>query len=149
MPQPTPSHAPSSSAASRGELPAGFDAAIADYKKKLAADKPKVATRKSSEMALEVINGVVPETHRRLGRPDRLQQHQDQPDQADHAGDYGSRYMHYGIREHGMAAAMNGMALHGGLIPYGGTFLCFSDYARPAIRLASLMGIRVDLRDDA
>ena len=50
--------------------------------------------------------------------------------------------MHYGIREHGMAAAMNGMALHGGLIPYGGTFLCFSDYARPAIRLASLMGIR-------
>ena len=50
--------------------------------------------------------------------------------------------MHYGIREHGMAAAMNGMALHGGIIPYGGTFLCFSDYARPAIRLASLMGIR-------
>src|SRR5207237_415352 len=59
------------------------------------------------------------------------------------AGDYGGRYIHYGIREHGMAAAMNGMALHGGVIPYGGTFLVFTDYCRPAIRLAALMGIRV------
>ncbi|MFT7757158.1 UNVERIFIED_CONTAM: transketolase, partial [Salmonella enterica subsp. enterica serovar Enteritidis] len=57
--------------------------------------------------------------------------------------DYGQRYVHYGIREHGMAAAMNGMALHGGLIPYSGTFLTFSDYARGAMRLSSLMGIRV------
>jgi transketolase len=57
-------------------------------------------------------------------------------------GEYGGTYMHYGVREHGMAAAMNGIALHGGLIPYGGTFLCFSDYCRPAIRLAALMGIR-------
>ncbi|MFP3589171.1 transketolase, partial [Paraburkholderia sp. SIMBA_055] len=57
--------------------------------------------------------------------------------------DYGQRYVHYGIREHGMAAAMNGMTLHGGLIPYGGTFLTFSDYCRPAMRLSSLMGIRV------
>src|SRR5690606_6407292 len=56
--------------------------------------------------------------------------------------DYSGRYIHYGIREHGMAAAMNGITLHGGLIPYGGTFLTFSDYARPAMRLASLMGIR-------
>jgi transketolase len=55
---------------------------------------------------------------------------------------YGERYIHYGIRELGMAAAMNGLALHGGVIPYGGTFMCFSDYARPAMRLASLMGIR-------
>jgi len=59
------------------------------------------------------------------------------------AADYSGRFIHYGIREHGMAAAMNGMALHGGIIPYSGTFLVFSDYARPAIRLAALMGVRV------
>ena len=56
------------------------------------------------------------------------------------AGDYAGRYVHYGVREHGMAAAMNGMALHGGIIPYGGTFLVFTDYCRPAMRLAALMG---------
>ena len=60
-----------------------------------------------------------------------------------HVGDYAGRYIHYGVREHGMAAAMNGMALHGGVIPYGGTFLIFSDYLRPALRLSALMGQRV------
>src|SRR4029079_5551742 len=59
------------------------------------------------------------------------------------AADYSGRFIHYGIREHGMAAAMNGMALHGGIIPYSGTFLVFSDYCRPSIRLAALMGQRV------
>jgi transketolase len=58
------------------------------------------------------------------------------------ASDYGARYVYYGIREHGMAAAMNGMALHGGVIPYGGTFLVFTDYCRPSIRLAAIMGKR-------
>ncbi len=58
-------------------------------------------------------------------------------------GDFAGRYIHYGVREHGMAAAMNGIALHGGFIPYGGTFLVFADYSRPAIRLAALMGVRV------
>jgi transketolase len=127
----------------RGDLPAGFDAAIADYKKKLAADKPKVATRKSSEMALEVINGVVPETiggSADLTGSNNTKTSQTKPISAE---DYGQRFVHYGIRELGMCAAMNGMALHGGVIPYSGTFLCFSDYARPAMRLASLMGIRV------
>ncbi|CAN7562223.1 transketolase [Aminobacter sp. LjRoot7] len=127
----------------RGDLPAGFDAAIADYKKKLAADKPKVATRKSSEMALEVINGVVPETIG--GSADLTGSNNTKTSQTKNitADDYGQRFVHYGIRELGMCAAMNGMALHGGVIPYSGTFLCFSDYARPAMRLASLMGIRV------
>jgi transketolase len=59
-----------------------------------------------------------------------------------HPGEYNGSYMHYGVREHGMAAAMNGISLHGGLIPYGGTFLCFTDYCRPSIRLAALMQIR-------
>ena len=126
----------------KGDLPGGFDAAIADYKKKLAIDKPKVATRKSSEMALEVINGVVPETIG--GSADLTGSNNTKTSQtsAIAPGSYGHRYIHYGIREHGMAAAMNGLTLHGGVIPYGGTFMCFSDYARPAMRLASLMGIR-------
>ncbi len=126
----------------RGELPGGFDAVIAEYKQKLAADKPKVATRKSSEMALEVINAVVPETiggSADLTGSNNTKTSQTKPIAP---GDYGGRYVYYGIREHGMAAAMNGMTLHGGVIPYGGTFLTFSDYARPAMRLASLMGIR-------
>lgn len=125
-----------------GKLPSNFDAVIADYKKKLAADKPKVATRKSSEMALEVINGAVPEAI--SGSADLTGSNNTKTSQTKNitADDYGQRYVHYGIREHGMAAAINGLTLHGGLIAYGGTFLCFSDYARPAMRLASLMGIR-------
>ncbi len=127
----------------RGELPANFDEAIVEYKKKLSADKPKVATRKSSEMALEVINGVVPETIG--GSADLTGSNNTKTSQtkAITPEDYGQRYIHYGIREHGMGAAMNGIALHGGLIPYSGTFLTFSDYCRPAMRLSSLMGIRV------
>ena len=126
----------------RGDLPGGLDAALAYYRKKLAADKPKAATRKSSEMALEVINGVVPETIG--GSADLTGSNNTRTSETGpiSPGKFGGRYIHYGIREHGMAAAMNGMALHGGVIPYSGTFLVFSDYARPAMRLASLMGIR-------
>ena len=126
----------------RGDLPETLEAALADYKRKLAADKPKVATRKSSEMALEVINGAVPETIG--GSADLTGSNNTKTSQTRNITptDFSGRYIHYGIREHGMAAAMNGMTLHGGVIPYGGTFLTFSDYARPAMRLASLMGIR-------
>ncbi|WP_024587426.1 transketolase [Aliihoeflea sp. 2WW] len=126
----------------RGELPEGLDAAIVDYKKKLSADKPKVATRKSSEMALEVINAILPDTiggSADLTGSNNTKTSQTKPITP---SDYSGRYVYFGIREHGMAAAMNGMALHGGIIPYGGTFLVFSDYARPSMRLASLMGIR-------
>ncbi len=127
----------------RGELPGALEAAIIDYKKSLAADKPKVATRKSSEMALEVINEVVPETlggSADLTGSNNTKTSQTKPMTAI---DYSGRFIHYGIREHGMAAAMNGIALHGGIIPYSGTFLVFSDYCRPAMRLSSLMGNRV------
>jgi transketolase len=125
-----------------GKLVKGFDGVIADYKKKLAEDKPKVATRKSSEMALEVINGFLPETIG--GSADLTGSNNTKTSQTKNItpDDYGQRYVHYGIREHGMAAAINGLTLHGGVIAYGGTFLCFSDYARPSMRLASLMGIR-------
>ena len=127
----------------RGDLPGGFEPAMAAYKQKLAADKPKVATRKSSEMALEIINGVVPETIG--GSADLTGSNNTKTSQTKPVTppDYSGRYVYYGIREHGMASAMNGMALHGGIIPYSGTFLVFSDYARPAMRLASLMHQRV------
>ena len=126
-----------------GDLPAGLAAALDAYKQKLAADKPKVATRKSSQMALDVINANTPETvggsadltgSNLTNTPETL---------PFTATDRTGRYMRYGIREHGMGAIMNGMALHKGLIPYGGTFLVFTDYARPSIRLSAIMGQRV------
>ncbi len=126
----------------RGDLPASFGSTMETWRKQLAADLPKVATRKSSEMTLEVVNAVVTETlggSADLTGSNNTKTSQTAPITPD---DFSGRYLHYGIREHGMAAAMNGIALHGGLIPYGGTFLVFSDYARPAMRLASLMGIR-------
>ncbi|OQP86311.1 transketolase [Rhizobium rhizosphaerae] len=126
-----------------GDLPKGLDGAIADYKKKLAETKPSPATRKASEDALEVINGIVVETLG--GSADLTPSNNTKTSQMVSISptDFSGRYMHYGIREHGMAAAMNGIALHGGLIPYSGGFLIFSDYCRPSIRLAALMGIRV------
>ena len=126
-----------------GTFPAGYAAAIDAFKQKLSADKPKVASRKSSQMALEVINGVLPETiggSADLTGSNFTNTTQTLPfTETDRTG----RYMRYGIREHGMAAIMNGIALHKGLIPYGGTFLVFTDYARPAIRLSAIMEQRV------
>ncbi|HUN50126.1 MAG TPA: transketolase [Candidatus Sulfotelmatobacter sp.] len=126
-----------------GELPAELGPAMAAYKQKLAAEKPKWATRKSSQMALEVINPIVPETIG--GSADLTGSNNTRTGSLKvvTAGDFAARYIHWGVREHGMCAAMNGMALHGGVIPYGGTFLVFTDYCRPAIRLAALMGQRV------
>src|SRR5690606_14664808 len=126
----------------RGDLPEAFATTVSDYKRKLAANPPAIATRNASEMALEVINDCVVEMiggSADLTGSNNTKTSQTKPVTPD---DFSGRYIHYGIREHGMAAAMNGMALHGGIIPYGGTFMCFSDYARPAMRLASLMGIR-------
>ena len=112
-------------------------------KRTLSNEQPKVATRKASEMALEVINPVVAET---IGGSADLtgSNNTKTPDLGIFdSTDRKSRYIHYGVREHGMAAAMVGMALHGGVKPYGGTFLCFTDYARGAIRLSALMGLPV------
>ncbi|MDO8359379.1 MAG: transketolase C-terminal domain-containing protein, partial [Devosia sp.] len=126
-----------------GDLPAGLAGALDAYKQKLVTDKPKVATRKSSQMALDVINANTPETvggSADLTGSNLTNTAETLPfTETDRTG----RYMRYGIREHGMAAIMNGMALHKGLIPYGGTFLVFTDYARPAIRLSAIMGQRV------
>ncbi|WP_375668873.1 transketolase [Bartonella sp. MR168JLCBS] len=127
----------------RGDLVGGFDGAIDTYKQKLVEERPVVATRKASEMALEVINEVVVETIG--GSADLTGSNNTKSSQMKSisAEDFSGRYLHYGIREHAMGAVMNGLALYGGFIPYGGTFLCFSDYMRPAMRLSSLMGLRV------
>ena len=113
------------------------------YLDKLLADLKPVATRKASEMALEAINVAIPWT---IGGSADLTGSNNTKTKALHpltADNYGGRYIYYGIREFGMAAAMNGMALHGGVIPYGGTFLVFTDYARPAIRLSALQKAKV------
>ncbi|MBV0892577.1 transketolase [Paracoccus sp. Z118] len=129
-------------AQARGGLDALTEAMVG-YKAKLIADRPRVATRKASEMALAVVNAALPDTIG--GSADltgsNLTKTRDMRPMA--RDDFGGRYLHYGIREHGMAAAMNGIALHGGFRPYGGTFLAFADYARPAIRLSALMGVPV------
>ncbi|WP_404338876.1 transketolase [Sphingomonas sp. MMS12-HWE2-04] len=125
---------------SRGEVPADL---LKPYVEQLLAKPQKVATRKASEMALEEINTLLPET---IGGSADLTGSNNTLTKglvALTAGTYEGRYIYYGIREFGMAAAMNGMALHGGVIPYGGTFLVFSDYARGAIRLSALQQTRV------
>jgi transketolase len=126
----------------KGDLPSGWEKAMADYKKALVAEAPAKATRESSGAALEVLTAAVPEMTG--GSADLTGSNNTYvKNMAAIAPDsYGGRYIHYGIREHGMAAAMNGMALHGGVIPYSGTFLIFSDYLRPSLRLAALMGVR-------
>ena len=119
------------------------DAWLKPYLDKLLHELKPVATRKASEMALEAINAALPAT---IGGSADLTGSNNTKTKALEpltAENYGGRYVYYGIREFGMAAAMNGMALHGGVIPYGGTFLVFTDYARPAIRLSALQRARV------
>ncbi|MBZ6378749.1 transketolase [Pacificimonas flava] len=125
-----------------GGLPDGFETAIEQHIDSLIAEPVKEATRKSSENVLKVLNGAVPSTMG--GSADLTGSNNTRAGDIGvfSAEDYSGRYVFYGIREFGMAAAMNGMALHGGVIPYGGTFLIFSDYSRPAIRLGALQQVR-------
>jgi transketolase len=127
----------------RGDLPAAFAGAVRGAKEKLVAEPKEIATRIASENALAVLTAAVPDMVG--GSADLTGSNNTRPKGmgAMSATDYAGRFIHYGVREHGMAAAMNGMALHGGIIPYSGTFLVFSDYCRPSLRLAALMGERV------
>lgn len=126
-----------------GEAGTEVGFALRQIECRFADERSKIATRQASQQVLEAITQVGPNllggsadlTHSNL----TLTRTQEPV----RPGAYGGNYIHYGVREHAMAAAMNGIALHGGFIPYGGTFLAFSDYSRPAIRLAALMGIRV------
>ncbi len=126
-----------------GDLGEGWTQALNDFKKKLAESQPKEATRVSSQNTLEVLVSQLPAL---LGGSADLTGSNNTKTKAMAAFDaknYAGRYVYYGVREHGMAAAMNGIALHGGFIPYGGTFLVFTDYCRPSIRLSALMQQRV------
>ncbi len=127
----------------RGDLPARLDQAFAAYKMALAKEAPALATRASSQNALDVINAVLPETIGGSADLTGSNNTRSKDMAAITPDDFSGRFVHYGVREHGMAAAMNGLALHGGIIPYGGTFLVFSDYCRPSIRLSALMHQRV------
>ena len=126
-----------------GDLPEGALTALDAQIAKAAADKPAMATRQHSGAALDQLIPAIPEmvggSADLTGSNNTLVKGVGTFDTPDYAG----RYVHYGVREFGMAAAMNGMAVHGGVIPYSGTFLVFSDYSRPAIRLGALMGVRV------
>jgi transketolase len=127
----------------KGELPKALSDAVQKVKRTLAEVPKEIATRASSEFALE---GLVPAVPEMIGGSADLTGSNNTRTKsmtAISASDFSGRFINYGIREHGMAAAMNGMTLHGGIIPYSGTFLVFSDYCRPAIRLAALMGERV------
>ena len=125
------------------KLPCAYATAMAQLRDRFAAERPNIATRQASQLVIDVLAEALPNllggsadlTHSNLARAKTARSIQ--ADRLD--GDY----IHYGVREHGMASAMNGIALHGGFIPYGGTFLTFADYSRPAIRLAALMGVRV------
>jgi transketolase len=124
-------------------LPCGYTDAMARIRGRFGAERPDIATRQASQLVIDTIAEALPNllggsadlTHSNLTKA--------KTHQAVRAGAFNGGYIHYGVREHAMAAAMNGIALHGGFIPYGGTFLTFADYSRPAIRLAALMGIRV------
>ena len=129
-------------AAPSAPLPADYGAAFELVRARFASTAPKIATRQASQQVLDEIAPALPNlvggsadlthsnlTHAKCQKPVR-------------PAEFAGSYIHYGIREFGMAAAMNGIALHGGMIPYGGTFLAFADYNRPAIRLAALMGVR-------
>jgi transketolase len=125
------------------KLPSEYTTAIDQLRARFSAERPTIATRQASQLVIDAIAEALPNllggsadlTHSNLTRAKT--QRPVRPDF------FEGNYIHYGVREHAMAAAMNGIALHGGFIPYGGTFLTFADYSRPAIRLAALMGIRV------
>jgi transketolase len=124
------------------QLPADWRNAIAAARKEFIDSGKELATRAASGAVLNHLFDAIPEM---LGgsadlTPSNNTKTKNQTEI--HPGEFDGSYIHYGIREHGMAAALNGLTLHGGLIPYGGTFMCFSDYCRPSIRLSALMEIR-------
>ena len=138
----SPARSPFHDALNR-KLPGEYAGAMDQLRNRFGTERPSIATRQASQLVIDAIAEVLPNllggsadlTHSNLTRA-RTQR----PVRSDF---FEGDYVHYGVREHAMAAAMNGVALHGGFIPYGGTFLTFADYSRPAIRLAALMGIRV------
>ena len=126
-----------------GTLPKDWLVSVQDFKRKHSTEKTKVATRKASQETLDVLAEAIPELAGGSADLTGSNLTKAKSQKPVTPGDFSGSYIHYGVREHGMAAAMNGIALHGGFVPYGGTFLIFTDYCRPAIRLSALMQQRV------
>ncbi len=126
-----------------GNLPEAWPAALAALKSRLVTEAPGWATRKSSQEVLEAVNAALPESIGGSADLTGSNNTRSSGQEAIGPGDFGGNYLFYGVREHAMGAIMNGLALHGGIMPYGGTFMVFSDYMRPAMRMAALMGLRV------
>ncbi len=122
-----------------GTLPKDWQASLRDFKRKHSAEKTKFATRKASQETLDVLAEAIPELAGGSADLTGSNLTKAKSQKTITPVDFSGSYIHYGVREHGMAAAMNGIALHGGFVPYGGTFLIFTDYCRPAIRLSALM----------
>ena len=120
-----------------------LDSLINTEKKKYFKEKPNKATRECSSMTIEAVTKLLPEIIGGSADLSGSNNTKTKNSKVISSKDFNGNYIHYGIREHGMAAAMNGLALYGGLIPYGGTFLIFSDYCKPSIRLSALMGLKV------
>jgi transketolase len=126
-----------------GDLPDGWRKVVGEFKRRVSAEQPKWATRKASQEALELLTVEIPEL---VGGSADLTGSNLTMTKATKPltpTDFSGRYIYYGVREHGMAGVMNGLALHGGFIPYGGTFLMFANYLWPALRMSAMMGLRV------
>ena len=126
-----------------GTLPKGWEASLLDFKQKHCEEKTKVASRKASQETLHILAEKIPELVGGSADLTGSNLTMAKSQKVITPGDFSGSYIHYGVREHGMAATMNGIALHGGFVPYGGSFLIFTDYCRPAIRLSALMHQRV------
>ncbi len=126
-----------------GTLPENWESPLLDFKRKHSEEKTKIASRKASQETLDVLAETIPELAGGSADLTGSNLTKAKSQKPVTPADFSGSYIHYGVREHGMAAAMNGIALHGGFIPYGGTFLIFTDYCRPAIRLSALMRQRV------
>ena len=126
-----------------GTLSDGWQDALEAYKRRIGEERPTWSTANASGEALEVLTAAIPELVGGSADLSGSVRTKTQCIEPITPGDFTGRYFHYGVREHAMAAAMNGMALHGGIVPYSGTFVVFSDYMRPAMRLAAMMKQRV------
>ncbi len=126
-----------------GTLPHKWEDQLLEFKRKHTEEKTKMASRKASQETLNILTEIIPELAGGSADLTGSNLTKTKLQKIIVPGEYGGSYIHYGVREHGMAAAMNGIALHGGFIPYGGSFLIFTDYCRPSIRLSALMGQRV------
>jgi len=127
----------------KGELPAELDKILGDEKLKFFQTKPKMATRQCSSSVIKILSDILPNLIGGSADLSGSNNTKTESSKVINSKNFSGNYIHYGVREHAMAGIMNGLALYGGIIPFGGTFLIFSDYLKPALRLSALMKLRV------